>query len=159
MDLKEVKRLRAMVEEANVSHFSIESEGTKIEIKKEIEKISASVAPTVSSHIITQPLQDPQPSQPIADAAPASSSPSPDSDLVAIKSIMVGTFYSSPNPESAAYVKVGDSVDVGQVVCIVEAMKLFNEIESDVSGTIEKICVKDGDSVEYGQDLFLVKKT
>ena len=70
---------------------------------------------------------------------------------------MVGTYYDAANPDSAPFVKVGDSISSGQVLCIIEAMKLFNEIESEVSGTIEKICVKVGDSVEFGQTLFLVK--
>ena len=71
---------------------------------------------------------------------------------------MVGTFYTSSNPETPAYVKVGDSVKEGQVVCIIEAMKIFNEIESEFSGIIEKVCVENSTPVEYGQELFLIRK-
>ena len=72
---------------------------------------------------------------------------------------MVGTFYASPNPDSDSFVAVGSKVANGQIVCIIEAMKLFNEIESDISGTIEKICVTNGDSIEFGQTLFLVSQS
>src|SRR3989339_660611 len=81
-----------------------------------------------------------------------------DDGLIAITSPMVGTFYRSPSPGSPSFVKVGDSVDPAKVVCIIEAMKLFNEIEAEVSGKIEKILVEDGQPVEYGQKLMLIKK-
>lgn len=81
-----------------------------------------------------------------------------DEDLKIITSPMVGTFYSTPSPENPAFVRVGDSVGVGNVLCIIEAMKLMNEIESDVHGVIKQILVKDGDMVEYGQPLFKIKE-
>ena len=72
---------------------------------------------------------------------------------------MVGTFYASPNPESPPFVTPGKTINEGEIICIVEAMKLFNEIEADISGTVEKICVQNGDPVEFGQPLFLVRKS
>jgi acetyl-CoA carboxylase biotin carboxyl carrier protein len=81
-----------------------------------------------------------------------------DENTVAITSPMVGTFYLTPNPESPAYVKVGEHVNVNHVVCIIEAMKIFNEIESEVSGVVERICVENGTPVEYGQELFIIRK-
>lgn len=81
-----------------------------------------------------------------------------DEDLKIITSPMVGTFYSTPSPENPAFVKVGDNVGVGNVLCIIEAMKLMNEIESDVHGVVKQILVKDGDMVEYGQPLFKIKE-
>ena len=151
MDIKHIKQLVKLVEEANISHLSLEVGDDKIKIKKEL-----SVAPT--SVVIPQagPVATPAP---VATSATTSEAPAPadDPNLVPIKSQMVGTFYSSPNPESAPYVKVGDSIKINQVICIIEAMKLFNEIESDISGKIEKICVDNGTPVEFGQDLFLVR--
>ncbi|MEM9065561.1 MAG: acetyl-CoA carboxylase biotin carboxyl carrier protein [Planctomycetota bacterium] len=91
--------------------------------------------------------------------APAEAAPSEDSDegLVAIESPMVGSFYASPNPDADAFVKVGDSVSPTSTVCLVEAMKVFNEIKAETSGTIEKILVSNGDAVEFGQKLFLIR--
>ncbi len=98
--------------------------------------------------------------------APAPAGPSANGDagadasddgLVAIESPMVGTFYASPNPDSPPFVSAGASVSDSSVVCIVEAMKVFNEIKAEVTGTVEKVCVKNGDSVEFGQPLFMVR--
>lgn len=149
MDLKQIKRLIEMVEEANISHFAIESDGTKIEVKKEFSAPVQAIAPVVSqvSHTVAAP----------APVAPAAVEKSSDDGLLAIKAEMVGTFYAAPNPESPSFVQKGDRIQKGDPVCIIEAMKLFNEIESDVAGTIEKICVENGAPVEYGQTLFLVK--
>jgi acetyl-CoA carboxylase biotin carboxyl carrier protein len=90
-------------------------------------------------------------------AAEKAATPEKDSNLLEIRSPMIGTFYKSPNPDSDAFVQVGDKVSQGQTVCIIEAMKLFNEIESEVSGTIVEILVDNASPVEYDQPLFLVK--
>ncbi len=143
MDLKEIKRLIQMVEEAQITHFSVENNGVKVEIKKEFSS-------PVVAHVMA----------PVAVAAPVAPVVVPekkDDKSVAIKAQMVGTFYASPNPDAENYVKVGDKVKKGQVVCIIEAMKLFNEIESDYSGTIVEICVENGSPVEYGKELFRVR--
>ncbi|MBZ0070812.1 MAG: acetyl-CoA carboxylase biotin carboxyl carrier protein [Gammaproteobacteria bacterium] len=103
----------------------------------------------------------PSPHLPAAAPAPVSpngqAAPPADDGLVAVESPMVGTFYTAANPDSEAFVNVGSQISDGSVVCIVEAMKVFNEIKAEVSGTIERICVKNGDAVEFGQPLFMVK--
>ncbi|NDC82580.1 acetyl-CoA carboxylase biotin carboxyl carrier protein [bacterium] len=156
MDLKEIKRLIEMVEEAKISHFNIEVDSMKIEIKKEFAPIS-SVAPMVIPHMPAAQVVAAPTVAPAAVPEKSSELPKADDKLVPIKSQMVGTYYASPGPESPAYVKVGDRIDRGQILCIIEAMKLFNEIESEVSGVIEKICVTNATPVEYGQDLFLIR--
>jgi acetyl-CoA carboxylase biotin carboxyl carrier protein len=156
MDLKEIRQLITMVEKANISHFSIENEGSKIEIKKEATMPSQQIS-TIS--IPTQTIDPASIPQQITQETPSAkieTEETPD-NLVAIKAEMVGTFYASPNPESPAYANVGDKISKNQVICILEAMKLFNEIESEISGTVEKICVENGTPVEFGQELFLIR--
>ena len=154
MDFKEIKKLVELVEEAQITHLGLEEDGVKIEIKKEVPSQSTSVVMPASPTPVAQ----------MAAVAATQSSGNGShqeepkaSNLVEVKAQMVGTFYDSPNPDSPPFVKEGDSVKSGQILCIIEAMKLFNEIESEVNGTIEKVCVKLGDSVEFGQVLFLVK--
>ena len=147
MDHKEIKRLVELVEDANITHLSIEQNDVKIEIKKE------GAAPVV-------PIQIPVPAAPVSvPVASDSPAPAPANDgLIEITSQMVGTFYAGSSPDAAPFVKVGDTIQPGDIICIIEAMKLFNEIESDVSGVIEKMCVKNGDAIEFGQCLFLLKE-
>lgn len=156
MDLKELKRLIELVEAANISHFSIEEGGTKIKIEKELTAVNS-----VSNVVLAQP-QLPSAGSPLMSQVPVApvvegGALQENEDLVPIKAQMVGTFYSAPKPESPVFVKVGDTIGKGQTLCIIEAMKLFNEIESEVEGTIEKICVKNGDPIEFGQVLFLLR--
>ncbi|MFA5878597.1 MAG: acetyl-CoA carboxylase biotin carboxyl carrier protein [Candidatus Margulisiibacteriota bacterium] len=153
MDLKKIKSIINMVEDAKISALALEQDGFKIEIKKEFIPAHQSFSiqqPTM--HYQQAPLQE----QPVVKVEPVE--PVQDKNVVVIKSPMVGTFYTSSNPETPAYVKVGDSVKEGQVVCIIEAMKIFNEIESEFSGIIEKVCVENSTPVEYGQELFLIRK-
>ncbi len=158
MDLKDIKRVIQMVEEAQISHFSIEVEGVKIEVKKELSSQSAQTFTYVSPTNLPA-LQHPQASAPaaVAEAPKEAAEPKRDEKLVAVKSQMVGTFYATSKPGAEPYVKIGDSVKHGQVVCIIEAMKLFNEIECEQEGIVEKICVENGTPVEYGQELFLLR--
>jgi len=152
MDIKEIKRLIGLVEDADISHLSIEEDGVKIKIEKELSNNVTSVVVPQQAPVAAAP----SPAAPAASAA--AQVPADDTaGLTPITAQMVGTFYSSPNPESPAFVKVGDSISNGQVICIIEAMKLFNEIEAEVSGVIEKVCVNNGDPVEFGQTLFLVR--
>lgn len=153
MDLKEIKRLVQMVEEAKISHFSIEIDNMKVEIKKDLPALTQSYVMPAPSFAHVAPQHVP----PVAHAGDPVLAVAEDEGLVPIKSQMVGTFYAASSAGAAPYVKVGDRVEVGQVVCIVEAMKLFNEIESDLSGTIEKVCVTNASPVEYGQTLFLIR--
>jgi acetyl-CoA carboxylase biotin carboxyl carrier protein len=152
MDLKEIKRLISIVEEANISHFSIEEDGIKIEVKKELGL--AQTASVVLPQAVPQQVIQPNYSEPVVTKEATTNEPAG----TEVKSQMVGTFYASTNPESAPFVKVGDRVEKGQVLCIVEAMKLFNEIESEISGTIEKICVSNATPVEFGKTLFIIKE-
>ncbi|OGC10060.1 acetyl-CoA carboxylase, biotin carboxyl carrier protein [candidate division WOR-1 bacterium RIFOXYC2_FULL_37_10] len=145
VDFDLLKKLIEMVKNEDISGITIEDKGTKYEIKRERGGVVMSNPPSLqTSNTPVSHIQQ--------------STPDVDEDLLAITSPMVGTFYSAPSPDSPAFVKVGDNVNSGKVVCIVEAMKLFNEIESEVSGTIVKILVENGKPVEYGQKLMLVKK-
>ena len=150
MAFKKIKKLVSLVETSDISSLSVEEDNLKVEIKRELPQAAvqhiATVQPTVA---VPEP---PKPVQTTPEVAPAT-----DSNLIEIKSPMVGTFYTSPNPESNPFVTPGSSVQKGDIVCMIEAMKLFNEIESDVSGTIEKVCIQNGDAVEFGQTLFLVR--
>ena len=156
MDLKNLKKIVEMVENANISHLSIEDDGTKIEVKKELEP-----SPLTT---ISQTIPAVQPAAPVSAAAVSVEPDSNKSDnleedpnITVIKSDMVGTFYASPKPEDPPYIKVGDPIKSGDTICIIEAMKLFNEILSEVDGVVEKVLVKNSEPVEYGQALFLVR--
>ncbi|ALS80306.1 acetyl-CoA carboxylase biotin carboxyl carrier protein [Planococcus kocurii] len=166
MKIQEIREIIKLVDGSSIEEFSYEFEGVKVKMKK---NGSGTAQQTLNSAAQT-------PQQPKAVEAPSASAPTKESEaerLVSqetpeipassdsayhkILSPMVGTFYESPSPEEAAYVQVGSKVTADQVVCIVEAMKLFNEIEAEVDGEIAEILVKDGQLVEYGQPLFLVK--
>lgn len=165
MKIQEIREIIKLVDGSSINEFTYEAEGTKIKLKKngaassDTPAVSAPAAPAVSQ----APVAPAAPSSPQAPAAEDNgaeqnaASDSANSDMHKILSPMVGTFYQSPSPEEAAYVQVGSKVSAEQVVCIVEAMKLFNEIEAEVDGEIAEILVKDGQLVEYGQPLFLVK--
>lgn len=154
MDIKQIKQLVKLVEESDIESLRIHEDNQEIEITKAGKTVVAAPA-AQSIQVATQQVPTEIPATP-ASAAPAPSPVTENDNLVAIKSPMVGTFYSAPSPEDPPFVKVGDSIEKGKTVCIVEAMKLFNEIEAEVSGKIEKVCVSAGEAVEYGQTLFLV---
>ncbi len=159
MDLKYIKQLLELVETSTVNEIEVEEKGQKIRITKNAAggvstHMFPGVMPAVPHHVM-MPASIPSPSP----SAPAESKPAADlKKYHEIKSPIVGTFYRAPSPDAAAYVEVGSSVKQGSVLCIVEAMKLMNEIESDVSGTIAKVLVENGKPVEYGQALFLVEQ-
>jgi len=153
MDLKEVKRVIQMVEEAQISHLTLEMQGIKIEVKKEFGQTVVSHHVPVAAHYPQQQAV----AQPSPVAVEAQAEAKRDDKLVAIKAQMVGTFYTSSKPGADPFVKAGDRISQGQVVCIIEAMKLFNEIESEYNGVIEKMCVENGTPIEYGQELFLIR--
>lgn len=149
MKAKEIQELIDFISKSGLDEVNIETEEFKIKVKKNTEaKIIQAAAPA------PQPVAAPaQAAAPAPAAAPAASE---DDKYITIKSPMIGTFYRTPNPDSPSFVNVGDSVKTGDTVCIVEAMKLFNEIESDISGKIVKILVDNATPVEYDQPLFLV---
>jgi acetyl-CoA carboxylase biotin carboxyl carrier protein len=160
MDLKEIQALIKFVSTAGVDEVEINRKDFKLVIKKNAIQVT-SVAPVAMPQPMPQPIALPaaQPAAAVA-AAPASPAAAPAAkadNLITIKSPMVGTFYRSSNPDTPAFVNVGDEVKSGKVVCIIEAMKLFNEIESEVSGRIVKVLVENATPVEYDQPLFLVE--
>ncbi|WP_246944591.1 acetyl-CoA carboxylase biotin carboxyl carrier protein [Bacillus pinisoli] len=165
LKIQEIRELIKLIDQASIDEFSYEHEGSKIKMKKHQNQTTV-VSQTQVAEPVNQ-LQTPvqQAVQPAVQAAPAPvakvEEPAPvkaeDPNLHKIVSPMVGTFYSAPNPESGPFVKVGDKVNKDSVVCIVEAMKLFNEIEAEVTGEIVEILVENGQLVEYGQPMFLVK--
>ena len=156
MDIKEVQNLIKFVAKSGVSEVKIENKDFKLTIKNKPEYVtSAPVATTVTAI----PASMPQATTP---AAPAPTAETPknetdDSKYITIKAPIIGTFYRKPSPDKSPYVEVGDTIKEGDVVCIIEAMKLFNEIESEVSGKIVKVLVDDATPVEFDQPLFLVE--
>lgn len=155
MKAKEIQDLIDFISKSGLDEVNIETEEFKIKVKKNSEaKVVQAAAPA------PQPLAAPAPAPAEAPAPSSGGSEKPaasdDDKYLTIKSPMIGTFYRTPNPDNPAFVNVGDSVKAGDTVCIVEAMKLFNEIESDISGKIVKILVDNATPVEYDQPLFLV---
>lgn len=159
MDIKQIQDLIKFVSKSGVNEVSIEEKDFKITIKTNQEPTYVTAAlPTVNPTVMPSPVAASTPETKPTQQAPGveSSTKTEDSHLLTIKSPMIGTFYRSPGPDQAAFVNVGDDISTGKVICIVEAMKLFNEIESEVSGKIVKILVNDAEPVEYDQPLFLV---
>jgi acetyl-CoA carboxylase biotin carboxyl carrier protein len=165
MDLKEIQNLIKFVARSGAAEVNLETEEFKIIIKTENAIKSEGVIP----QMISVPQAAVPAAAPAAPSAPAAPAPAPaeqkpaaesaaddDSRYVAIKSPMIGTFYRRPSPDKDIFVNVGDEISEGSVVCIIEAMKLFNEIESEVSGKVVKVLVEDQSPVEYDQPLFLV---
>ncbi len=157
MDLKEIQALIKFVAKSGAQEVSLETEDFKINIKTGPD---ASDQPTYVQAVAPQQIPAAAPAVTPVEAVPAApTSPAEVDDsanYITIKSPMIGTFYRTPSPDQDAFVKIGDSIKPGDVLCIVEAMKLFNEIESEVSGKIVKILVDDKTPIEYDQPLFLV---
>lgn len=158
MDFKQIQELVKMVNKSNISELSIEQDKFKITIKQKDNEPPVYTVPAVAP--VYQPVPQAAPVAQTSQAAPASEAKPAEAkadNLVTIKSPMIGTFYRSPGPDKPSFVNVGDEVAPGKVVCIIEAMKLFNEIESEVGGKIVKVLVDDASPVEYDQPLFLVE--
>ena len=156
MDLKLVKKLLDLISESEVDEVAIEEGEFKIKIKKN----SAQPAQALQYQLPPQPQQQPNP-QPAAATQPAqekTADKSSDADGEVVKSPIVGTFYEAPSPDSDPFVSVGDIVKQGDTLCIIEAMKIMNEIEAEFSGTVQKILVSDASPVEFDQPLFIIKK-
>ena len=167
MKSSEIQALIKFVAKSGVSEVEIENKDFKITIKTPPYKRGNQPTVEVIRQEVVQPQQQqqaqqapvaaaPQTQAQAAPAAPAKEAPSEDANYVTIKSPMIGTFYRKPSPDNPNYVSVGDEVKNETVVCVIEAMKLFNEIEAEISGKIVKILVDDGSPVEYDQPLFLV---
>jgi acetyl-CoA carboxylase biotin carboxyl carrier protein len=162
MDFKQIQELIKIINKSNIGEISIEDNDFKITIKQKEEKTETIVSAPIASPVAA-PIYTPTPVAPFA-PAPAAVPPSPivpesakADNLITIKSPMIGTFYRKSSPDKPSFVEVGDEVTPGKVVCIIEAMKLFNEIESEVSGKIVKVLADDASPVEYDQPLFLVE--
>jgi acetyl-CoA carboxylase biotin carboxyl carrier protein len=152
MDIKQIQDLIRFVSKSGVNEVSIEQKDFKITIKtNEAPAIIHAAASAPQHYTVAAPAAP-------AIAAPVANEPAAEtSNYVTIKSPMIGTFYRSPTPDKPLYVNVGDEIKAGSVVCIIEAMKLFNEIESEISGRIVKVLVENASPVEYDQPLFLVE--
>jgi len=154
MDLKLVKNLLDLISESDVNEVSIEEGDFKLKVKKKSDNPAAPIQYQMPAQ--QQPAASaPQPSATQGEPAEKKES-QPDGDVV--KSPIVGTFYEAPSPDSDAFVKVGDKVNAGDTLCIIEAMKIMNEIDAEFSGTVQKILVKDGQPVEFDQPLFIIQK-
>ncbi len=151
MDIRKVKKLIELLEESGISEIEIKEGEESVRISRSIAAQAAPLAPAPVAQV-TVP-------QPALSAAPAVAAPEPvpaAAEGTIIESPMVGTFYASPSPGSPAFVSVGQTVKPGDTICIVEAMKILNQIESEVSGTIKAVLVEDGQPVEFGQPLMVV---
>ena len=153
MDFKQIQDLIKMINKSNIGELTIEEKEFKITIKQKKDNV-ISVSPAPAPVKMMPAIQH----QTVPSLPPAEKTVSEvrDENLVTIKSPMIGTFYRKPSPDKPLFVEVGDDVQIGKVVCIIEAMKLFNEIESEVAGKVVKILVEDATPVEYDQPLFLV---
>jgi acetyl-CoA carboxylase biotin carboxyl carrier protein len=161
MNSKEIKELVEFLIEKDIAEFELERGDVKLRVKRGVEThvVAAPIAAPIAAAMISA----------VAAAAPVAAVPSaappqetappaaPEENLHIVKSPIVGTYYEAPSPGSPPFSKVGDTVTAGQILCIVEAMKLMNEIESDVAGEIVKILVSNGQPVEYGQPLFAIR--
>ncbi len=164
MDFKQIQELIKIVNKSSIGELSIEEGEFKITIKQKEEPTQMFTA------VSAQPMQNYMPQQAMLAPQPSTSLPASDGgseklsappkqadNLITIKSPMIGTFYRSAGPDKPVFVNIGDEITAGKTVCIIEAMKLFNEIESDIKGTIVKVLVDDASPVEYDQPLFLVE--
>ncbi|MCB0515486.1 MAG: acetyl-CoA carboxylase biotin carboxyl carrier protein [Chitinophagales bacterium] len=171
MEFKEIQELIRLINKTDIAEVKIKNGDFDITIRSNAcytpDTTVANVLPSYPSAV---PTVIPSPIMPAANvvvaetsanvekpATPKESTPATDENYITIKSPMIGTFYRSPGPEKPSFVKVGDTINKGDVVCIIEAMKLFNEIEAEVSGTIVKVLVDDASPIEYDQAIFLVK--
>ena len=158
-DLKELRELIEFLKDNKIAEFDLDRDGTKVRIKFEPTGGGAGIDLSQLRGLMgSAPAAAPVAAAPAAAAAPVAAAPAdPDAGLQIVKSPIVGTFYEAPSPGAPPFVKVGDVVEVGQVLCIVEAMKLMNEIESDVAGEVVRQIPATGQPVEYGQSLYAIK--
>jgi len=157
MTLKEIEELIGFVAKANISEVEMETKDIKLVIKTSKGVTSHKVESAAAPVAVAAAPAAAAPAAPVAKpAAPAAPAASDDAKYVTVKSPMIGTFYRSSAPDKPAFVNVGDKIEKGKVICIIEAMKLFNEIEAEVSGTIVKVLTNDASPIEYDQPLFLV---
>jgi acetyl-CoA carboxylase biotin carboxyl carrier protein len=160
MDFKQIQELIRMINKSNIGEIIIEEKGFKLTLKQKQEAVQqflSSPAPVYSQAPAALPVSATAAAGSSASTEKPKTSPEVASNLITIKSPMIGTFYRSQSPDKPVFVNIGDMIEPGQVVCIIEAMKLFNEIESEVKGKIVKVLADDASPVEYDQPLFLVE--
>jgi acetyl-CoA carboxylase biotin carboxyl carrier protein len=165
MDFKQIQELIKMINKSNIGELTVEQKDFRVTIKQKEEKITqvagapvqqVSTYPNIPQHVPAHISA--LPAEPKSSATEeAGEPPAPASNLIAIKSPMIGTFYRRSSPDTPNFVDIGSEINPGKVVCVIEAMKLFNEIESEVKGKIVKVLVEDASPVEYDQALFLVE--
>lgn len=156
MKAKEIRDLIDFISNSGLDEVNIETQEFKISVKKNKPVINTIVETARVAATPTPQVFGAAPTTPAAENIPAPESNEEESNYIEIKSPMIGTFYNTPSPDAEPFMKLGDTVKVGQTVCIIEAMKLFNEIESEYSGKIVKILVENASPVEFDQPLFLV---
>ena len=164
MDTKELKEILRILDESEIAEFELEEAGRKLRIRK-VVAVTPAPAPAVVAPVVSAILPAvsaisavPSPAEAAAAAAePPVKEKESEEALTIVKSPIVGTFYRAPDPNSAPFVNVGDHVKVGQVLCIVEAMKLMNEIEAEVAGQVVKIHPENGQPIQYGEPLFTLR--
>ncbi|MBE0494155.1 MAG: acetyl-CoA carboxylase biotin carboxyl carrier protein [Thiomicrospira sp.] len=154
MDIRSIRKLIEIVEESNIAEIEIKEGEHTVRISRNKEPIIMQSAPMQQHHMQQPPMQAPTPAAG-AEAAPA---PAPAAETgQKITSPMVGTFYAAPSPDAPDFAKVGQKINVGDTLCIIEAMKIMNPIEAEVSGTIKQVVVQNGEPVEFGQTLFIIE--
>ena len=162
MDLKEIKEVIKLMKSNDITDFELEKDGFKIVLKKEQQVITQRIAEPAPAYYAPQPMPEMAavhlPPQQVAQPQAAPAAEVEDPNVEYIVSPMVGTFYAAPSPESPPYVTSGQEIKPDDTVCIVEAMKVFNEIKAEISGKIVEVMVENGSSVEFGQKMFKVKK-
>lgn len=160
METKEIQKLIDFISKSDLDEVNIETSELKLKIKRNTE-VKQVVSPSSTPQMISVPAAAPQIAETSTPAATtkaeADTTSTDDSNLLTITSPMIGTFYRSAGPDKPAFIEVGNVIESGKVVCIIEAMKLFNEIESEISGKIVKVLVEDATPVEFDQPLFLVE--
>ena len=176
MDLSQIRELLKIIAESGVAEVEIEEDDFKLVVRRTPTQVSLHTPQSfqlppqpaqspyqASQPVIVPPPASPAPSPPLPPASPSEATPpeplAPTHDEHVIKAPIVGTFYSAPAPDAQPFVSIGDQVSEGDTLCIIEAMKLMNEIESEVSGTIKKILIKNSEPVEYDQPLFIIQKS
>ena len=155
MDLRKLKKLIDLVQESGIGEIEITEGEEKVRISRQVASTPIVMAPAMSQ--MPMGMVQAAPGMPMAAAPAPAPAAQPEQTGHVLKSPMVGTFYRAPSPGAPAFVEVGQSVTKGQTLCIIEAMKLLNEIESDAAGTIKAILVENGQPVEYGQPLYLIE--
>ncbi len=150
MDLRKLKTLIDLVAESGISELEVTEENDKVRIVNKVQTVTVTSAPVVAA------APAPAPAAPAAAPAAPAAAEEPAVTGTPVTSPMVGTFYRAPNPGAEPFVKVGDRVEVGQTLGIIEAMKLLNEIEAETAGVIKEICVENAQPVEFGQPLFII---